>query len=130
MIVVRGAGPFYWGIEEPEIPVSTFWMDGDNSPYEDVPLPASAFELSDQRRLTWAWLVEVEEPFRKSFFAFRVKLSKTKAIHIGLCRKGEPTRRALSTDEELWDRYSPSAISGWGVQREESNSEEESVGTR
>ena len=47
MIVVHGYGPFYWGVEHDPI---------------------------DRRVLTRAWLVEDQEPWRKSIAAFRVRI--------------------------------------------------------
>lgn len=93
MIVVHGVGPVYWGTEYPlDTAVGELRRE----------------ELPDQRFLTTSWLVEDSAPYRRSIWAFRVKLRPWRAFHLGICKKAsEPPHRVMV-------QFSPTEIGSWG----------------
>lgn len=93
MIRINSFGPFFWA---KELPLMT----------ESGELRKGA--LDDQRWLTTSWFVEDQEPFRRSTWAFRVKLNSFEAVHIGLCRVAEEDERP----HRLLDQ-SPTDIRNW-----------------
>ena len=107
MIDLKSIGPVYWGHEYPPHASSPDVQSLFSSSY--------GYELPDQRRLTYSWVVEDREPYRRSIWGFRVKINRTHGLHIGvLGRKHEPPHRNL--------KFDPSDISSWGrddVQEEE-----------
>ena len=66
MIVVHSA-EFYWGVEE---------------------------DLTDERLVTRAWLVEDLEPFRRSLWGIRIRVGR-RAFHFGRCERSEDPRRRM-----------------------------------
>jgi hypothetical protein len=89
MIEVHGAGPIYWGREH----------------------PVGIDILPDQRRVTYSWMVEDQEPYRASVWGFRLRFTETYAIHVGVCKKAEePPHKQLA-------QVSPSDIGAWGRQQ-------------
>ena len=98
MIEVHGVGPIYWGHERP---------------LETAAGELRQFELADQRWLTYSWVVEDSPPYRKSIWGFRLKLSKYRGLHVGICRKADsPPHTGLVN-------ISPSDIGVWGRQTED-----------
>ena len=92
MISVHSAGPIYWGREQP------VWI------MQDI--------LPDQRRVTYSWFVEDDEPYRKSVWGFRLRFTETYAIHVGVCKKAEepPHKRLVN--------ITPGDIGAWGRREE------------
>ncbi len=97
MIFPHVVGPFYWGGEYPAIT----WGEGENDRWlEDV--------LPDQRRVTYSWFAEDVKPYRKSIWGFRVRLTKSYAIHVGVCKKAEePPHKQMV-------HITPGNIGAWG----------------
>jgi hypothetical protein len=101
MIFPHIVGPFYWGGEYPAIT----WGEGEHDRWLEDALP-------DQRRVTYSWFVEDQKPYRKSIVGFRIRFTKTYALHVGMCRKAEepPHKRLVN--------ISPSDIGAWGRTQE------------
>ena len=86
MIVVRGFGPVYWGVE------------GD--------------ARNDPKVVSRAWLVEIEPPFRKSIVAMRVRW-KDYALHLGLCTRVKEAKESVDMIGRNLD-VAPDEIRTWG----------------
>lgn len=97
MIEIKGRSPIFWGHEYPV----------------EAMIPENGYKLPDQRWFTTSWMIEDQEPWRRSILAFRIKINYAHAIHFGLCRKGSPPiQRNLA-------QFSPSEIGGWGIRQED-----------
>jgi len=72
MIRVRGAGPFYWGVER----------------YSVHP---------DKRVVASSFLIETLPPWRQSTHGMRFRLGK-KELHMGLAKKGTDPERVIKTE--------------------------------
>ncbi len=107
MIAPYVVGPFYWGGEYPAIT----WGEGEFDRWlEDV--------LPDQRRVTYSWFAEDVEPYRKSIWGFRIRLTKSYAIHVGVCKKAdEPPHKQMV-------HITPGDIGSWGRKQSEEGDED------
>ena len=100
MIAPYVVGPFYWGGEHPAIT----WGEGEFDRWLEDALP-------DQRRVTYSWFVEDQEPYRKSIWGFRLRLTERYAIHVGVCKKAEePPHKQMV-------HITPGDIGSWGREK-------------
>ena len=94
MIIINSRGPVFWATEYP---------------LQSEAAELRKSELSDQRWVTSSWFFEDQEPWRKSIWAFRLKINRFQAIHLGLCR--------VAKEEERPNRLivvDPKDIRAWG----------------
>lgn len=123
MIRVRGVGSLYWGLEvAPVVDLPERTEDGDLE-WSEVRFP-----LGDQRRFCGGWVQEDTPPYRatRPFRGFRIRLSKVRAFHFGLCDTADDVPDTLKyhliPDAKPWE------INDWGMDVREDDETEGTEG--